>query len=148
MNLKQLIDKEPANASRTDAKVLAWLLETVDVPTGQLVTDCAIMAALSPTDAATVFTVLDTVVAGSDPLKPLVRQAYKRLEGDGLDVNHPSTQAMIDTLFDGMPSIAAALKALGVRQQPRYAGVSDWSVPWWTGNEEKRAMVDIAQARA
>lgn len=114
MNLHDLIASEPANATRTDAEVLEWLLEMVTAPDPTRVTTTTVMARLSPTDAGTVF---GTLAAASG--NPLIAEALIQLRGDGLDLSHTNARAMIDALFTD--PLRSALKALGEQQCTRAA---------------------------
>lgn len=114
MTLRDLILSDAANAARTDAQVLAWLLETVTAPDPTRVTTTTVMARLSPADAATVFGTLTAAAASN----ALVAEAVIQLRGDGLDLSHANARAMIDSLF--AEPLRSTLKALGERQVPRW----------------------------
>lgn len=71
-----------------------------------------------PVEAATVLDKLDTAA----PTIPALRWAWAFIKGEGIDIGHPATQAMLDTLATATvltSTEAANLKSLAVQPASR-----------------------------
>lgn len=114
--------------------LVAWTHEMTSVPSDTLINDRILMARLTIEEAGTVFATMDAAAASN----PVVRQGWKRLEGDGLDLSHASSVAMITALFE--QPLRAQLIALGRRSLSHWAAMGqrpmdDPSRAYWLGRE-------------
>lgn len=119
MTLEELIASEPANVERTDAEVLTWLNETVEVRDETLVNDRALMARLTISECDVVFATLDTAAQTS----PTVQRALAQLAGEGIDLSHDNTRAMIDLLFNSNIELHDKIKAMGRKTVTRWESI-------------------------
>lgn len=118
--LRELLTTMPGYTAETPLhEVRNWLRESVEVPSGELVTDRTVLARLPINDAATVLSTLESAAAGNI----VVKYALDRLKRDGIDLSHDSARAMCDQLFS--EPLCSAVKALGQRLVPRYAESSE-----------------------
>ena len=141
MTLAELIAGQPG----TDAEVLAWLNESVEVRDETLVNDRALMARLTIAECNEVFATLDTAAQGSKT----VQRALAQLAGDGIDLSHDNARTMIDVLFAGNAALRDKLKAMGRKTAARWTQVT--GLGWSENMEPKqvdRAIRKIAAARA
>lgn len=102
------------DGERTVSAARAWLVEVVTVPDDTRVTSTAIMARLTPPEAAAVFGTLQAAAASN----ALVAESLHCLRGNGLDLSHDNARTMIDTLFT--EPLRAKVKSLGEKTVPRW----------------------------
>lgn len=94
MTLKELIDSEPANASRTAQEVFDWLNEDSDAYHETMINARSLMANLGATEGATILEKLEAASAGN----AAVKWALSFMTDGGLDVGNTETRNMLDTL--------------------------------------------------
>lgn len=91
MTLKELIQSDPENLTRTDEQVLEWLKGGSGQYRSTYVDARSIMAQMGARKGATFLSKLEAIA----PQEPAVRWALKFLEGLGIDIANPETRGMV-----------------------------------------------------
>lgn len=144
MTLSELIASEPANASRTDEEILAWLQEPSGYFEEAVMNARSLMARVGAVRAARILDALEAAAS----LNSAVKWSISFLTaGDGIDLGHPETRAQIQALAGaGVLTAEDRDLLLGLpRSIARWELAADWRDP---AVERARALHDIASARA
>lgn len=118
MELKLIADNDPGGTLSDAFDTMA--AETVETTSENMVSDIDMAAKLGLGTANAILTALQSAIDAA----VLPARVMRWLESSGIDVNHPETQAILDSLVPTYLSTGqvAALKALG--NTPKYPGLT------------------------
>lgn len=140
--LRVLIDTEPANATRTDAEVLDWLMEPSGTYASTFINARSIMATIGAAAGATILEKLSAASVNN----PAIKWALSFITADGIDIGHPETRTQLMLLASTGVITDAERDSLLAMAQPilRWQLATDWRDPVI---ERNRALHDINVAR-